>query len=336
MVNDKSDAPPPPTSSRNDHTSPFFLSSQDRPGDLITPVRLRHDNYDEWARSVRLALLSRRKFGFVDGTITEPRAPFTMEDWLTIHSMLVSWLMNTMDPEVKSTISFYDDAELLWSELRARFSVVNGPRIQELKTDLAKCEQSKSMPVSTYFGKLKILWDELANHEPIIACKCGKCECNLGKAHENRRNHERFHQFLMGLNSEYYAQLRSTLLSQDPLPSLDRAYQQITQEERVRGITHARESPPEVVGFAIRSEGRSRMKSEKIDKSGLLCSHCHRPGHDIVTCFQLLGYPEWWGDRPRTQGPTHARGKSGGRRDIDSPVIGRGRGAIVRAVAVDG
>lgn len=266
----------------------------------------------------------------------EPTAPYTSEDWLTIHSMLVSWLMNTIDPEVKSTISFYDDAKLLWDEMQARFSVVNGPRIQELKNDLAKCEQSKTMHVSTYFGKLKVLWDELANHEPIITCKCGKCECNLGKVHENRRNNERFHQFLMGLHSDYYSQLRTNLLSQEPLPSLDRAYQQITQEERIRGITRARESPQEVVGFSIRPEGRARAKSEKIDKSGLTCSHCHRSGHDIVTCFQLLGYPEWWGDRPRTQEVTHSRGKGGGGRMMNSTVGGRGRGAAVRAVAVEG
>ncbi|XP_073051656.1 uncharacterized protein [Primulina eburnea] len=140
----------------------------------------------------------------------------------------------------------------------------------------------------------------------------------------------------MGLNYDYYAQLRTNLLSQEPLPSLDRAYQQISQEKRVRGITRARVSPPEVVGFAILSERRGRAKPEKIDKSGLMCSHCHRPGHDIVTCFQLLGYPEWWGDRSCTQGATYDRGKGGGRRDIDPPVAGRGRGAIVRAVAVDG
>lgn len=324
------DAPPP---SRNDHNSPFFLGSQDRPGDLITPVRLRNNNYDEWARSVRLALLSRRKFGFVDGTILEPKAPFTTEDWQTIHSMLVSWIMHTIDPEVKSTISFTDDAKLLWDELKTRFSVINGPRIQQLKSDIVKCEQPKTMSISTYFGKIKVLWDELANHEPIITCKCGKCECNLGKVHEQRRNDERLHQFLMGLNSEYYTQLRSALLSQEPLPSLDRAYQQVTQEERIRGITRAKESPPEVVGFAIRPEGRGRGRQEKVDKSGLLCSHCHRTGHDIVNCFQLLGYPEWWGDRPRTQGT--ARGRGGSSRATESLVVGRGRGATVRAVNVD-
>lgn len=236
-----------PMSSRNDHTSSFFLSSHDRPGDLITPVRLRNNNYDKWERAVRLALLARQKYGFIDGTTMEPKAPFTIEDWFTIHSMLISWLMNTIDPEVKSTISFYDDAKLLWDELKARFSVVNGPRIQQLKSDLAKCEQAKNMFVLTYFGKLKFLWDELDNHEPIITCKCGKCVGNLGQQHEKRRSNERFHQFQMGLNSDFYAQLRTTLLSQEPLPSIDRAYQQMTQEERIRGINHARESPHDVV-----------------------------------------------------------------------------------------
>lgn len=322
----------PSTISRNDHTSPFFLGSQDRPGDLITPVRLRNNNYDEWARSVRLALLARRKFGFVDGTIMKPEAPFTQEDWLTIHSMLVSWLMHTIDPEVRSTISFYDDAKILWDELKTRFSVTNGPKMQQLKTDIVRCEQSKTMTAAAYFGKLKVLWDDLANHEPIIVCKCGKCTCNLGKVHEKRRDNERLHQFLMGLNSEYYSQLRSNLLSQEPLPTLDHVYQQITQEEQVRGFTRAKEYPPEVAGFAVRPEGRGKGRPEKIDKSGLMCSHCHRSGHDTANCFQLLGYPEWWGDRPRTQGIPSTRGKSGGGRGSDS---GQGKGAKIHAVTVD-
>lgn len=26
----------------------------------------------------------------------------------------------------------------------------------------------------------------------------------------------------------------------------------------------------------------------------LLCSHYHREGHDVTTCFQVVGYLEWW------------------------------------------
>lgn len=24
------------------------------------------------------------------------------------------------------------------------------------------------------------------------------------------------------------------------------------------------------------------------------CTHCNKSGHDIASCFQLIGYPEWW------------------------------------------
>ena len=80
--------------------------------------------------------------------------------------MLVSWLMNTIDPEVKSTLSHYDDAYLLWKHLKERFSDVNGPRVQQLKSNISRCEQSADMSVSTYYGKLNVLWDELSHHEP--------------------------------------------------------------------------------------------------------------------------------------------------------------------------
>ncbi|KAK2972757.1 hypothetical protein RJ640_019405 [Escallonia rubra] len=55
-------------------------------------------------------------------------------------------------------------AQDLWTDIKERFSVVNGPRIQQLKTELADCKQ-KGLTIVNYYGKLKILWDELANFE---------------------------------------------------------------------------------------------------------------------------------------------------------------------------
>ena len=57
----------------------------------------------------------------------------------------------------------------------------------------------------------------------------------------------------MGLYSDYYSQARSNILSQDPLPSLDRAYQLIVQEERLRPAKSVHEEQqPEAVGFALK------------------------------------------------------------------------------------
>lgn len=52
--------------------SPYDITSNDNPGSLITQVQLKGENYDEWARSLRTTLRARKKFGFVDGSISKP------------------------------------------------------------------------------------------------------------------------------------------------------------------------------------------------------------------------------------------------------------------------
>lgn len=166
----------------------------------------------DWAGDIRTALEARRKYGFLDGTITSPEPPCTKADWETINAMLVSWMMNTIDPGVKNSIAKYQDAKRLWDTLKSRYAVVNGPRIQQLKTAIAKCEQAKNMTVAEYFGKLTGLWEELHNHEPIISCTC--CEsCTSGTLHATRRDNDMLHKFLMGLTSDYFVALCTSILS---------------------------------------------------------------------------------------------------------------------------
>ena len=205
-----------------------------------------------------------------------------------------------------------DNAKQLWDDLHERFCVVNGPRIHQLKSQINKCEQTKIMSVAIYFGKLKVLWDELAQLQPLISCKCGQCICDVSKQHVKRREDDMLQQFLLGLYSEYYAHIRSNILAQDPLPSLNKAYQQVSQEELVRGFARVQDESFPPVGFAVRAavgRGRGAVKPASVTvcthykKSGHLashcyalqvCSHCSKRGHDITRCFEIVGYPEGW------------------------------------------
>ena len=67
------------------------------------------------------------------------------------------------------------------------------------------------------YGKLKILCDELANYEQIPACSCGGCKCDIASKLEKRREEEKVHQFLMGLDDVAYGTVHSNLLATDPL-----------------------------------------------------------------------------------------------------------------------
>ncbi|KAK3019895.1 hypothetical protein RJ639_002944 [Escallonia herrerae] len=100
--------------------SPYDLTTNDNPGIIITQVQLKGENYDESARSIQ------KKFGFIDGTIKRPDENSSdLED------------RNTIEPTFRSTISHVEVAQDLWTDIKERFSVVNGSRIQQLKTELA-------------------------------------------------------------------------------------------------------------------------------------------------------------------------------------------------------
>lgn len=136
----------------------FFLSPQDRPRDFITPACLVSKNYNDWAEEIETALRARRKLSLLDETITKPNPPCTQADWTALHARLVSWIMNTIDPKVKCTLAKYKDAKHWWDTLKKRFALVNGPRIQQLITSLAKYAQTKSMSVASYIGKFTALY----------------------------------------------------------------------------------------------------------------------------------------------------------------------------------
>jgi hypothetical protein len=75
-----------------------------------------------------------------------------------------------------------------------------------------------------YYGKLKVLWDEMGNYQHIPTCTCEGCKCNIKAKLEKQREEEKVHQFLMGLDDVLYGTNRSSLLATDPLPSLNRVY----------------------------------------------------------------------------------------------------------------
>lgn len=57
----------------NDKSSPYYLQSSDNPSAMVVQDRLKgEENYASWAKSMRMWLISRRKMGFVNGTISKP------------------------------------------------------------------------------------------------------------------------------------------------------------------------------------------------------------------------------------------------------------------------
>lgn len=98
---------------------------------------------------------------------------------------LSSWILNTIDPEIKGTLTKYRVAKRLCDHLKTRFATINGPCIQQIRSSIAHCEQTKSMPVSVYYGKLNSFQEELSKHVPLISSTCCS-NCIVGSTHATR------------------------------------------------------------------------------------------------------------------------------------------------------
>ena len=58
---------------------------------------------------------------------------YTKEHWTTSQCMIVLWITNTIHFKVLSMLSKYENAKILCDDLHERFSIINGPRIHQLK-----------------------------------------------------------------------------------------------------------------------------------------------------------------------------------------------------------
>ncbi|GKD46829.1 retrovirus-related pol polyprotein from transposon TNT 1-94 [Tanacetum coccineum] len=262
--------------------SPYDITTLDNPGLVITQVQLKGDNYEEWSHSFRTAIRARKKFGFIDGTIERPgEKDKDIEDSWTINSLLI--------------------AKDAWDDIKDQFSVTNGHRIQQLKPDLAGCRQ-KGMTMVNYYGRLKQIWDELGNFDQIKTCTCGKCVCNIGAVFTKKQEEEKVHTFLMGLDESVYGTARSNIIAQDPLPNLNNVYSILIQEEKVNTMMRGKDERPELMALATQNRTEAKNRS-------VICTECMKTGHSADNCFEIHGYPEWWGDRPRVDTKRNGAGR---------------------------
>ncbi|XP_021859681.2 uncharacterized protein [Spinacia oleracea] len=206
----------------------YYLGSGDGPCIIITPVKLRGSvNYDEWAKAVRRSMISKFKFGFVDGSVTEPSTDSNkMKHWYAVNSMVVSWITNKIDETLRSSIEDYDIAFELWCHLRKRFCVVTGTRVCHIKMALSSYKQATTEAVTEYFRRMSKIWKEYVQYARVPRCTCAGCTCNIAKQVGEIREEDRLHYFLIGLDDHYEA-IRAQLLAQTLFPSVDEAYQTV-------------------------------------------------------------------------------------------------------------
>ncbi|KAK2993289.1 hypothetical protein RJ640_022128 [Escallonia rubra] len=187
--------------------------------------------------------------------------------------MILSWLTHSVEPDLAKGVIRAKTAYQVWEDFKDQFSQKNAPAIYQIQKSLASFSQG-TMIVSTYFTKLKGLWDELDTYRALPTC-------NHMKAHDEQREEDCLMQFLMGLHDTYNV-VRTNILMMSPLPNVQQAYSLVIQEETQRQMT-----PESTENFSIAAATQRRGNKFSNKSKDKHCEHCNREGHTIESCRTL-------------------------------------------------
>ena len=97
----------------------------------------------------------------------------------------------------------------------------------------------------------------------------------------------------MGLDETEYRAIKSALLSRVSLPTLNEAYNALTQDEKSKHLGRLNAERVDGVSFSVQTNPRCFSNAD--NRGGhVTCTNCGRTGHLAENCFCLIGYLPWW------------------------------------------
>ena len=84
----------------------------------ITTICLNGENFLRWSQSVHMYIHGRGKIGYLTGEKKEPPVSDpTYAIWDSENSMVMTWLVNSMEEDISSNYMCYPTAKELWDNV---------------------------------------------------------------------------------------------------------------------------------------------------------------------------------------------------------------------------
>ncbi|XP_009759866.1 uncharacterized protein LOC142165429 [Nicotiana tabacum] len=97
---------------------PYYLSPSDNPGLMLVAKQFNGTCFGAWRRAIIIVLSTKKKIGFINGSFPQP-APTSplLDQWEQVNHMVISWILNSLDPEIAQSLIFTKTAKGIWDEL---------------------------------------------------------------------------------------------------------------------------------------------------------------------------------------------------------------------------
>nr|XP_027083707.1 uncharacterized protein LOC113706007 [Coffea arabica] len=237
--------------------------------------RLNGKNYLKWSQLVRIFLKGKGKLCHLLEIASDSETA-RFEAWEQEDSMIMSWLWNSMIPEISDTCMFLPTAKAIWDALHQTYSKVNDAAlIYDIKTRTTGAKQGTKI-VTEYANFLQNQWQEL-DYYRTLDLKCSKCAVFIKKFIER----DRVYDFLAGLNSEFDL-VRIQILGRPEFPSLTEAISQKGGQQR-QAHTSVQDPTQVIGGFSMEEIEKLKSMLETVDKPTTNNSQSRNPGMCSLT-----------------------------------------------------
>ncbi|XP_071700393.1 uncharacterized protein [Rutidosis leptorrhynchoides] len=135
-----------------DFGDPLYLHPSDTSSTPLVSFKLKGtENYKIWSRSVLLALGTKNKVSFVDGTCVKNTTDEVLsKQWDRCNYVVLSWLLGSISNELYAGLIFSENASTVWSELKETYDKIDGSIIFNLHFNISTLKQGSSS-LSEYY-----------------------------------------------------------------------------------------------------------------------------------------------------------------------------------------
>ncbi|GAV73753.1 LOW QUALITY PROTEIN: UBN2_3 domain-containing protein, partial [Cephalotus follicularis] len=217
----------------------------------------------------------RGKMGYITGKVQQPNVNDQLyENWELNNSIVMAWLINSMESHISRTYLFLRTAKAIDSVIKNYSDLENASQVFEIKNKLKDLRQ----------GDLhyEADWKVLEGNQKF-------------KKHLEK---ERLYEFLAGLNREL-DEVRGRKLGYRPLPCIDDAFAEVRREASQRRVMLGEKKetpvicggnkPIETMALTVKNNSdRFNGEQKNSQKSGRpWYNHCNRVGHTRDTCWDI-------------------------------------------------